>query len=172
MASGLRRRRGHPPEELNVTAFMNLMVVLVPFLLISAVFNQITIHDLNLPALTESVAEPKDDKPTLVLEVVIRKDSLDVQDRNSGRLRLIPNGAGGHDFAALKEKLREIKAQFPAVTAATLLLEQDVPYDILIQAMDALRTDSGKKDGKEIAVELFPDVSIGDAPRLAAGATP
>ncbi|HEY5763520.1 MAG TPA: biopolymer transporter ExbD [Rhodocyclaceae bacterium] len=172
MASGLRRRRSHPPEELNVTAFMNLMVVLVPFLLISAVFNQITIHELNLPTLSEPAVEPKEDKPTLVLEVIIRKDSLDVQDRNSGRLKLIPNGAIGHDFVALKEKLREIKVAFPAVAAATLLLEQDVPYDVLIQTMDAVRTDVVKKDGADAPVELFPDVSIGDAPRLAAEATP
>ena len=42
-------RRKHPAAELNITAFMNLMVVLVPFLLISAVFTQITILDLKLP---------------------------------------------------------------------------------------------------------------------------
>ena len=151
---------------------MNLMVVLVPFLRISAVFNQITIHELYLPTLSEPAVEPKDDKPTLVLEVIIRKDSLDVQDRNSGRLKLIPNDATGHDFVALKEKLREIKVAFPAVVAATLLLEQDVPYDVLIQTMDAVRTDVVKKNGADTPVELFPDVSIGDAPRLAAGATP
>lgn len=171
MASGLRRRRGHAPEELNVTAFMNLMVVLVPFLLLSAVFNQITIHDLNLPTLSEPNVEPKDDKPKLVLEVVIRNGSLDVQDRNSGRLKLIPNVERGYDFAALKEKLREVKGQFPEVNSATLLLEQDVPYDVLIQAMDAVRSDFRTEAGKEVAVELFPDVSIGDAPKLAGGAS-
>lgn len=172
MASVLRRRRVHPPEELNVTAFMNLMVVLVPFLLLSAVFNQITIHDLNLPALSESQVEQKDDKPKLALEVVIRKDSLDVQDRNSGRLKLIPNTASGHDFAALRDKLREIKAQFPEVSGVTLLLEAEVPYDTLITTMDAVRSDVQQRDGKPLAVELFPEVSIGDAPRLAGGSAP
>ena len=42
-------RRKHPAAELNITAFMNLMVVLVPFLLMTAVFSHITILDLNLP---------------------------------------------------------------------------------------------------------------------------
>lgn len=169
MASALRRRRAHPPEELNVTTFMNLMVVLVPFLLLSAVFNQITIHDLNLPALTETPAEAKDDTPKLVLEVVIRKGSLDVQDRNSGRLKLIPDTAAGRDFAALRDKLREIKAQFPDVIAVTLLLEAEVPYDTLIATMDAVRSDEQQRAGQPVQVELFPEVSIGDAPRLAEG---
>ena len=43
------QRRKHPAAELNITAFMNLMVVLVPFLLMTAVFSHITILDLNLP---------------------------------------------------------------------------------------------------------------------------
>jgi biopolymer transport protein ExbD len=38
-------RRVHPAAELNITAFMNLMVVLVPFLLMTAVFSHITILD-------------------------------------------------------------------------------------------------------------------------------
>jgi biopolymer transport protein ExbD len=172
MASGLRKRRAHAPEELNVTAFMNLMVVLVPFLLLSAVFNQITIHELNLPALSEPAVEPKDDKPKLTLEVVIRKDGLDVQDRYGGRLKLIPNLAAGHDFAALKDKLREVKRQFPEVTAVTLLLEPEVPYDTLIQAMDAVRSDTVQRAGAPVPVELFPEVSIGDAPRQATAAAP
>ncbi|NIO40724.1 MAG: biopolymer transporter ExbD, partial [Burkholderiales bacterium] len=35
--------------ELDITAFMNLMVVLVPFLLITAVFSRMTVLDLTLP---------------------------------------------------------------------------------------------------------------------------
>ena len=44
-----RHRRNKEPAELQITAFMNLMVVLVPFLLITAVFSQMAVLDLNLP---------------------------------------------------------------------------------------------------------------------------
>ena len=37
------RRRSAQPTELDMTTFLNLMVVLVPFLLITAVFSRITI---------------------------------------------------------------------------------------------------------------------------------
>ena len=47
-----RRRTGDPPE-LDMTTFLNLMVVLVPFLLITAVFSRITIVELSLPSAAE-----------------------------------------------------------------------------------------------------------------------
>ena len=58
----IRRRRGgrrHNDDtaELNITAFMNLMVILVPFLLITAVFSRLAILELNLPG---SSTEPVD----------------------------------------------------------------------------------------------------------------
>ncbi|MEM7805474.1 MAG: biopolymer transporter ExbD, partial [Pseudomonadota bacterium] len=42
-------RRSLEATELNITAFMNLMVILVPFLLITAVFSRLAILELNLP---------------------------------------------------------------------------------------------------------------------------
>jgi biopolymer transport protein ExbD len=46
----LRTRRSKDPADLDITAFMNLMVVLVPFLLITAVFSRLAVLELNLPA--------------------------------------------------------------------------------------------------------------------------
>lgn len=165
MARRFRRRRSGDAEELNVTAFMNLMVVLVPFLLLSAVFSEITIHELNLPSLSESTREAKDDKPKLALEVVIRADRLEVQDRNGGMApRVIPNRDARHDFAALNNRLIEVKQSYPDITAVTLLLEPNVPYDTLISTMDAVRVAQASSGGETLKVELFPDMSIGDAP--------
>ncbi|MEE9142428.1 MAG: biopolymer transporter ExbD, partial [Gammaproteobacteria bacterium] len=49
----MNRRSRHAdrrdPAELNITAFMNLMVVLVPFLLITAVFSRMAVLELYLP---------------------------------------------------------------------------------------------------------------------------
>ena len=73
-----RRRRHQATAELNITAFMNLMVVLVPFLLITAVFSRVTILELNLP-LTESEAQANQ-KPQLEIEVVIRENQVIVAD--------------------------------------------------------------------------------------------
>lgn len=172
MAGRFRRKASSGPPELDVTTFMNLMVVLVPFLLLSAVFSEITVHDLNLPTISQGGAGDGD-RNKLNLEVVILNDSLDVLDRNSGRLMLIPNKAGRHDFAALHAKLREIKSAYPNTTNVTLLLDQSVKYDTLVATMDAVRSYVEPGGDKKAKRDLFPDVSIGDAPVVrAAGGTP
>ena len=51
-------RRHIETAELNITAFMNLMVILVPFLLITAVFSRLAILELNLPASSTEPARP------------------------------------------------------------------------------------------------------------------
>jgi biopolymer transport protein ExbD len=170
--SRLRRRGSKESPELDVTTFMNLMVVLVPFLLMSAAFSELTIHDLNLPTIAEGSASSAEDRNRLNLEVIVRNNELDVLDRNSGRLKLIPNTAKGHDYAALTEKLKQVKESYPQVTAVTLLLEPDVHYDKLISTMDAVRSYPEKGQPKAPKRDLFPDVSIGDAPKVTAGGAP
>ena len=63
------RRRSAQPTELDMTTFLNLMVVLVPFLLITAVFSRITIVELSLPAASGSAAQVE---PKFRIEVIVR----------------------------------------------------------------------------------------------------
>ncbi|PKM44430.1 MAG: biopolymer transporter ExbD [Gammaproteobacteria bacterium HGW-Gammaproteobacteria-1] len=163
-----RRRRAARLKEatdLNVTAFMNLMVVLVPFLLIMAVFSRITIHELNMPA---AGGEQPLDKPRLQLEVILRTDRVDVGDRAGGVVASLPATAEGYDLEALSNALRRIKQQFPDELGATILLEPTVPYDRLIQVMDTVRQfETGAAGTVRSKYELFPEISLGDAPQPA-----
>ncbi len=156
--------------ELNITAFMNLMVVLVPFLLMTAVFSQVSILNMNLPV-GESEALPTEDEPPKALEVVIRVDRFDVLERQSGLLKSIQNNENGHDYTALNTFLQQVKShpEFNTDTGITLLMELETPYDALIQTMDAVRLvvlDEADLDnkGNKIQGELFPNISMGDAP--------
>ncbi|TVQ50563.1 MAG: biopolymer transporter ExbD [Gammaproteobacteria bacterium] len=162
----LRARRSKDPAELNITAFMNLMVVLVPFLLITAVFSRLAVLELNLPAPGEGGED--DDQPALALEVTVRDDRLELGDRNRGSLAVITRE--DDDRAALlelSERLQDLKAQHPDTLAATLLLEPDIQYDLLVQVMDTVRVVEHAGNGELEQLELFPDISIGDAPILA-----
>ncbi|MFO7305687.1 MAG: biopolymer transporter ExbD [Gammaproteobacteria bacterium] len=158
----IRSRRRKPQEqEMQITAFMNLMVVLVPFLLITAVFSRLSIIELNLPAATPAAQEPPQG---FELEVVVRKNAIEVAERNSGLLGRYPAGEQGYDYDALRKKLKELKAQFPDVIAATILLEPDTPYDVVVQVMDTVRTFPAQQGTRTVQAELFPEISIGDAP--------
>ena len=161
-----RSRRGGrhniDTAELNITAFMNLMVILVPFLLITAVFSRLAILQLNLPGSSTDPADPQE--LTFQLEVIIRQGRIEVGDRTIGALGIYPNTDNGYDYEALSAKLSEIKQRYPEKTDAAILLESEIPYDTLVQVMDRVRIEQ-KVEGKRILRnDLFPDISIGDAP--------
>ena len=166
------RRHGADSAELNITAFMNLMVILVPFLLITAVFSRLAILELNLPGSSTEPVDPQEQ--TFQLEIIVRQDKIEVGDRNQGLLGIYPNGDdGGYDYAALADKLAELKERYPTKTDAAILLEQDIAYDTLVQIMDTVRVaqDVNEEDGVIDRSDLFPDISIGDAPVLDGGSS-
>jgi biopolymer transport protein ExbD len=162
------RRVAREPEDLNITAFMNLMVVLVPFLLITAVFSRLTILELNLPASSSGAA---DNKQELQLEIIIRRDALEIGERSRGVIKRLPMIAKRHDYKALSQILQDIKVRFPDKMNAAVLSELDTPYDTLVQVMDTVRIAEVVQSGAVTRVELFPDISIGDAPAMAGGAS-
>ena len=163
-------RRNVETAELNITAFMNLMVILVPFLLITAVFSRLAVLELNLPGSSSEPVEPQEQ--AFQLEVIIRADKIEVGDRNQGLLGVYPNEGDGYDYEALSSKLSELKRRYPSKTDASILLEQDIEYDTLVQVMDRVRI-AERVDEEEQSVkryDLFPDISIGDAPVSKGGA--
>ncbi len=153
------RYRGR--NEINIVPMLDIFTILVFFLIFTAVFSRTHIVELNLPAQS---SEPLTLPEGLVLEVVVRKDGLVVQDKNSGPLQPLPNTAQGYDFDGLSAYLSRVKARFPEMKAATVLLEQDIPYDTIVGTMDAVRSYEGTLDGKPARGELFPQISLGDAP--------
>jgi biopolymer transport protein ExbD len=148
-------------NDINIVPMLDIFTILLFFLIFTAVFSRTHIVELNLPAQS---TEPLTIPDGLVLEVVVHKDGLVVQDKNSGPLQQFPNSAQGYDFDGLSAFLSRVKARFPDMKAATVLLEQDIPYDTIVATMDAVRSFEGTLDGKPARGELFPQISLGDAP--------
>ena len=148
--------------ELNITSFLNLMVVLIPFLLISAVFSRITIMELSVPT---SAGGAISNKPNFAIEVIVRKNGFEIANGSSVEAA-IPKKEGQYDMALLSEMLLRLKASYPEKEDATVLMEPDIEYDYLIQIMDAVRGNRQQLEEGEDALNivLFPEISIGDAP--------
>jgi len=162
-------RRARKPAELLLVPMIDIFTVLVTFLLMTAVFSRTVILQLNLPPPNSAWKEPP---PGLQLEVMVRKDLLQVADRNTGPLATFPNTASGYDYDNLTEYLKRVKAKFPDKTDASILLEPDTQYDTLVQVMDRVRVFETGQGANVVQAELFPDISIGDAPAAdVAGAT-
>jgi biopolymer transport protein ExbD len=155
-----RRREGTP--ELDVTTFLNLMVVLVPFLLITAVFSRVTIMELSVPT---SAGGSALNTPNFAIEVIVRKAGLEIANGRSVEAA-IPKKNDQYDMQMLSEMLARLKAMYPEKEDATVLMEPDIEYDHLIQIMDAVRGAEVQAEGSEevTKIVLFPNISIGDAP--------
>jgi biopolymer transport protein ExbD len=158
------RRLRKEVAHLEITAFINLIVVLVPFLLSTAVFTRLAVLDLSLPAQNSGAAAEQLKVDNLQLEIVLRPDAIEVGDRIGGLIQRIPHANAKPDLVALTSLLSQIKAKFPDQLAANLLAEQDTAYDTLVQVMDAMRETRTVQGPKVLRTELFPTISIGDAP--------
>jgi biopolymer transport protein ExbD len=158
-----------------MTTFLNLMVVLVPFLLITAVFSRITIVELTLPAASGGAASVE---PNFRIEVIVREAGLEISNAKTV-IAVIPKVDGAYDLATLSDMVMALKREYPDSNDASVLLEPEIEYDHLIQVMDVVRSsilprssfgeaddpNQGDADDQEvIRVALFTDISIGDAP--------
>jgi biopolymer transport protein ExbD len=164
----MRPRRLHKEAaHLEITAFINLIVVLVPFLLSTAVFSRLAVMDLKLPASLEASKALEQLKPgDLQLEVVLRRDAIEVGDRIGGLIQRIERQPGQDDQALkmLAALMVEVKTKFPDKAEANVLAEPEIPYDDLVQVMDAVRASVTAQGNKLVRADLFPNISIGDAP--------
>lgn len=145
-----------------MTTFLNLMVVLVPFLLITAVFSRITIVELSLP---NSAGGAAPIEPAFRMEVMVREDGLELTD-GKAVIASMPKVGDEYDLETLSKHVLALKRQNPDSDAASVLLEPQIEYDHLIQVMDAVRSIAlpGETEGEMTRVTLFTDISIGDAP--------
>jgi biopolymer transport protein ExbD len=145
-----------------MTTFLNLMVVLVPFLLITAVFSRITIVELSLPSSTGGAAHTD---PGFRVEVIVREQGLEITN-GTAVIATLPKQDDEYDLETLSELVMSLKRDHPDVDAASVLLEPDIAYEHLIQVMDVVRSAELPEAGdQEITrVALFKDISVGDAP--------
>jgi biopolymer transport protein ExbD len=158
-----RLHKRHESAEINLTSMIDMMTILVFFLLVHGGFVRLAILELNLPA---AQSAPSVEPPKFQLEVTVRESGIDVSDRNAGLLSRIDSTPAGYDLAKLTEYLTRLKQEFPDKTDATLLLEPEVQYDSLVAVMDRIRVAEqlDPTNHRVMRTELFPEISVGDAP--------
>jgi hypothetical protein len=127
------------------------------------VFTRLSVIDLSLPAPSSNAIEQLTGND-LKLEIVVRADALEVGDRIGGLIARIPSTAAGPDVHALQALVEKIKARFPDKLEASVLAEPNTPYDTLVQVMDAVRSGHRAEGAALVQADLFPNLSIGDAP--------
>jgi biopolymer transport protein ExbD len=160
-----RHHKRHSPAEINLVSMIDMMTILVFFLLVHGGFVRLAILELNLPT---AQSQPSETPPEFALEVTVRENGIEVGDRATGLLNRIEKTGDSYDYEQLSAYLSQVKQQFPAKTDATLLLEPDISYEIVVAVMDRVREMERVPEGgtQLVRAELFPEISIGDAPVL------
>jgi biopolymer transport protein ExbD len=177
-----RPRRARKQAELLLVPMIDIFVVLVTFLLMTAVFSRITILELDLP----SAASAAVSEPSFRLEVIVRAQGLELTN-GSALIATIPKKDGAYDLKALSELALALKRDYPDADDASVLLEPEIEYDHLVQVMDTIRSAEVTPETTAQAVSpdtsapaqarvqkvdapmpvriaLFTDIAVGDAP--------
>lgn len=138
--------------DINIVPFIDLMSVLIIFLLITAVWTQVSMIQIGSSVYgKKSTAESAEPPPKA--EIPFRLDVLPEGHRVTFGPQVIsvPKRNGQFDLERLKSELRQIKDQHPDKVDAVVTMRDELEYVNLIDGMDALLS-SG-----------FPEISIATA---------
>lgn len=143
--------------SVDVTAFLSLMVILVPFLLVTAVFSRMTILEVLPLSGRDSAALPD----PLELRVTVRREVIEVTHAGREQAVQLKRTSDGGALAALAALAEQLKARHPQSLEATVLVEPQVSYERVVQVLDVLRVGWEPNAAGVGQTELFPLIALG-----------
>ncbi|MFQ5900331.1 MAG: ExbD/TolR family protein [Thermodesulfobacteriota bacterium] len=147
-------------QELNLTPIMNLIMIIIPFLLLTAAFAKTAIIDIYLPQEGDAETDtPYDNTVQELLTITITEEGFEVG--GIGEEIVIPNDENGLDFKQLTTELIKFKERYPQKEDVILLFDPHISYGTVINVMDASRE---TKTTEGVMQALFPMVSLGEKP--------
>jgi biopolymer transport protein ExbD len=156
-----RHARRSAMQDIDITPFMNLMAVLTPFLLATAVFTRLAVLEIYLPPPSDVPQEDiqMPDTEELVLTISITDRGMIVANAEN-IVAFIQSTNGEQDFEALGRILLQLKARYPEEDSAIILSTAMIPYGMVVSAMDSTQTFLDRENG--VRRQLFPNVSLGE----------
>ena len=125
--------------EPNLVPFIDLMSVLITFLLITAVWTQVSMMQIgsSIYGKKSENQPPPEIQPEadLVLKLEIKATGYFVT--VGKQLTPFPLVAGDFDEKRLVEFLTKVKQEHPAKKDAVIMMADELPYERLIQGMDS-----------------------------------
>ncbi|HVK60078.1 MAG TPA: biopolymer transporter ExbD [Bdellovibrionales bacterium] len=126
--------------ELNLVPFIDLMSVLITFLLITAVWSQVSMIQLGSSIYGKRNENQEPITPPPLADIPLRVDVKEFGYRviiGSERFQL-PKIASGWDTEGLKARLKLIKEKYPEKSDGNLTVDDVLPYEALIIGMDTM----------------------------------
>ncbi len=124
--------------ELNLVPVIDLMSVLITFLLITAVWTQVSMIQLGASFASPRDPEQKEIKPPPLEDVVLK-----LEIRKTGYVlfvgkdvRPIPKVNSIYDNESLEADLKKIKQLYPDKGGVKMAIEDEIMYEVVVGAMD------------------------------------
>ncbi len=159
------KKKAVEEADIDVTSFMNLMIVLVPVMLLSLTFTQITVHEIRLPNLSQSAQSANETPPRL--EVMLTSEGINVFYPGNVLIQQIPmkntDEGQAFDFSRLSLVLQKVKQQLEDKRDVLILSEPGIDYQTLVSTMDAVKSYKTVLAASMVEIELFPEISLADA---------
>lgn len=140
LKQAMSRNKRNSETDVNIIPVMNIFLLLIPFLLLTAAFVQLAVVELSLPSLNKGQGQLTQERPqNLVLIILAIKETgfqLKAQGFKFEPLNKINNQ---YDYRQLIEQLKQIKQMHPYAEDIFISPENKVKYDIIIKVMDRCR---------------------------------
>jgi biopolymer transport protein ExbD len=171
MALGDRRRIGDgfiQTEDVNLVPIMNLFVVLIPFLLMSAAFFHISVINASVPALQKEKTDLAKSDVAVTMMVRMKPESFTItassdtlQRSELDKLRAeIPRTGEGKGLKDFNDHMLACKQRYPKSETMLLVPDASIQYQEVIGAMDSGRWAEMDQEGQKVRYDLFPNVVI------------
>lgn len=158
-------------EEINIMPLMNIIMLLIPFLIMSTEFIKIGVINVAAPKIggSSSSSEPKkkNEKPPLNLTVSVTEKGFTILTRGKkipegcdlkgeateAKLPTVKKIGDKYNLPVLKQCLLKIKEVFPDERRVIIMAEPEIRYAVIVEVMDNSREIKVDKD-------LFPEVVL------------
>jgi biopolymer transport protein ExbD len=164
---GKRCRQVEEDTELNMIPIMNMFLVLIPFLLMSASFFHIKAINTSIPIHADTPAKeqiPEKQKIKITVIVEMKRDEIRISALSdtpndlalSALETTLPRQIGADvSVEQLAGHLKRLKDRYPESDTMILIPDGEISYNEIIQAMDCARQHETES--------LFPNVVLSGA---------
>lgn len=161
--------------ELNLAPLLDIIVSIVPMLLLSVVFVQITMVETPIPQAVQKAIVKQEKKDETQITLGISKTAgFQISVENKGKSRQLNVALKNRelDLNALHKEMIQLKTEYPDSFRLELHPEENVALTDIVSIMDRVRNRSkgdpkiyftDTESGKQVETELiFPDVVFGN----------
>ncbi|MFQ5603223.1 MAG: ExbD/TolR family protein [bacterium] len=148
LKEALGRTQKNNEQDLNITPVMNIFLILIPFLLLTAVFVKIAVLEFSLPSIESQTGEPVNQEQKAVVTILAIKEQGFELKSQGVKFSFINKKEQKFDFQTLVEKLRAVKKRHKETEDIIIAPQEAIKYDTIIKVMDRCRENG------------FPNISI------------